>query len=304
MRDEEILMLFGLGLLALSSVKKVEAKKEEAKKVEKYMTYTAEGVPAPAGVGGAEAPEELARKIQESPHVKQAIENIAISPIEEMLIVSPDQPIQIVQPKPPEEVTISPIEKMLIFEPEQPIQIVQPKPPEEVTISPIEKMLIFEPEQPIQPAVKEESPIQIQPITLSEEMTSSTEKVQPKIPCNLRGSGYPWDWVDCGVSGYMNCLDQILGAFPDSRLACGVLVYLYKNNLINNYCCRRYCVNCNGICFGWASQLLSGNKISGYCDQGNCYIEGGIQVYPFDKEYVLSTGDQVLIANLRQLGCL
>jgi len=97
MRDEEILMLFGLGLLALSSVKKVEAKKEEAKKVEKYMTYTAEGIPAPAGVGGAEAPEELARKIQESPHVRQAIENIVISPIEKMLITSLDQPIQIVE---------------------------------------------------------------------------------------------------------------------------------------------------------------------------------------------------------------
>jgi len=126
MRDEEILMLLGLGLLALSGVKKVEVKKEEkAEKVEKYMTYTTEGVPAPAGVGGAEAPEELARKIQESPHVKHAIENIAISPIE--------------------------------------------------------KMLIFEPEQPIQPAVKEESPIQIQPITLSEEMTSSTEKVATQV---------------------------------------------------------------------------------------------------------------------------
>ena len=113
MRDEEILMLLGLGLLALSGVKKVEVKKEEkAEKVEKYMTYTTEGVPAPAGVGGAEAPEELARKIQESPHVKHAIENIAISPIEKMLIVSPDQPIQIVQPKPPEEISISPIEKI------------------------------------------------------------------------------------------------------------------------------------------------------------------------------------------------
>ena len=98
MRDEEILMLFGLGLLALSSVKKVEAKKEEkAEKVEKYMTYTPEGVPAPAGVGGAEAPEELARKIQESLKVESEIENIAIQPVENMLITSPDQPIQIVE---------------------------------------------------------------------------------------------------------------------------------------------------------------------------------------------------------------
>jgi len=253
MRDEDVLILLGLGLLALSGMKKVEAKKEE--------------VPAPAGVGGAVAPEELAKKIQESPKVKSEIENIAVQPIEKMLIFEPEQPIQI-QPQPAkssESITI------------QPIQISAPveKKTEEITTQ-----AMFQPV--VQP--------QLQP---------------QKIPCNLRGSGYPWDWVDCGVSGYMNCLDQILGAFPDSRLACGVLVYLYKNNMISSYCCHRYCVNCNDICFGWASELISGEKISGYCDnQGNCYIQGGVQVYPFDKEYVLSTGDQVLIANLRQLGCL
>jgi hypothetical protein len=128
------------------------------------------------------------------------------------------------------------------------------------------------------------------------------ETEREKKPCHLRG-GYPWDWISEGVNGYMDCLDQVLGAFPDSRLACGVLVYLYKNNMISEYKCHRYCVNCNDICFGWASELISGEKISGYCDdQGNCYANG-VLVYPFDKEYVKSTNDQILISALRQLGC-
>jgi hypothetical protein len=140
-----------------------------------------------------------------------------------------------------------------------------------------------------------------------EEKPRVETKVETKVekpPCHLRG-GYPWNWISEGVNGYIECLDQILGPFSDTRLACGVLVYLYKNNMINEYRCHRYCVSCNDICFGWASELIGGGKISGYCDnQGNCYIEGGIQVYPFDKEYVKSTGDQILIANLRELGCL
>jgi len=233
MRDEDVLILLGLGALVLSGLKRVEARPEIVKYVKPEVEYKA-------------PPEVL-----ESPRVKSEIEKIAVQPVESMLITSPDQPVQIQPIKPPEEIKI------------QPVQLLQPQPI-----------------QPIQP--KEEKP-----------------------PCYLRGSGYPWNWIDCGIAGYMNCLDQILGAFPDSRLACGVLVYLYKNNMINDYCCHRYCVYCDDICYGWASKLVSGRKISGYCDEkGNCYIEGGIQVYPFDKEYVLSTNDQILIASLRQLGCI
>jgi hypothetical protein len=139
MKDEDVLMLLGLGLLALSSVKKVEAKKEEEKKeVEKYVTYTVEGVPALAGVGGAVAPEELAEKIQEFPDVRQAIENIAIQPIENMLITSPDQPIQI-QPqpvKPPEAITIQPIEAITTQVMPQPVAQPQVQSVEKVSYEP------------------------------------------------------------------------------------------------------------------------------------------------------------------------
>jgi len=123
--------------------------------------------------------------------------------------------------------------------------------------------------------------VEEKPKTVVEEKPK-VETREEKPPCYLRGEGYPWNWVDCGVSGYMNCLDQVLGAFPDSRLACGVLVYLYKNNMINDYCCHRYCVNCDSICFGWGSELIRGNRINGYCDdKGNCYANG-VLVYPFD----------------------
>ena len=139
-------------------------------------------------------------------------------------------------------------------------------------------------------------------VVIEKPKTEEKPRVEEKPPCHLRGD-YPWNWVDCGVSGYMNCLDQILGAYPDSRLACGVLVYLYKNNMINDYCCHRYCAICNDICFGWGSELIKGNKIDGYCDnQGNCYANG-VLVYPFDREYVESTNDKTLISALRQLGC-
>ena len=80
-----------------------------------------------------------------------------------------------------------------------------------------------------------------------------------------------------------------------------------NSNMINDYCCHRYCVICNDICFGWGQELLSGKRISGYCNEkGECYIEGGIKVYPFDnetKEYIKSVNDQILISALRQLGC-
>jgi hypothetical protein len=149
---------------------------------------------------------------------------------------------------------------------------------------------------------KEYKPSETRPEKIEIETRVETKR-EEKPPCHLRGEGYPWDWIDCGISGYMNCLDQILGAFPDSRLACGVLVYLYKNNMINDYCCHRYCVNCDSICFGWANELIKGNRINGHCDnQGNCYANG-VLVYPFDKEYVKSTNDQILISALRQLGC-
>jgi len=131
-------------------------------------------------------------------------------------------------------------------------------------------------------------------------------KKEEKVPCHLRGEGVPWNWTSEGIDAYLECLDQVLGPFPDSRLACGVLVYLYKNNMINDYKCHRYCVYCNDICYGWGNELIKGNRINGYCDnQGNCYANG-VLVYPFDnetKEYIKSINDQILISALRQLGC-
>ena len=172
--------------------------------------------------------------------------------------------------------------------------VVEEKPPPEAEYKPyveekrLEEKYEYKPEAVIEEKPKVETKVEV--------------KKEEKVPCHLRGD-YPWNWVDCGVSGYMNCLDQILGAYPDSRLACGVLVYLYKNNMINDYCCHRYCVICNDICFGWGNDLISGKRISGYCDdQGNCYANG-ILVYPFDREYVESTNDKTLISALRQLGC-
>jgi hypothetical protein len=122
-----------------------------------------------------------------------------------------------------------------------------------------------------------------------EEKPKTEEKVETKteekVPCHLRGEGVPWNWISEGIDGYVECVDQILGPFPDVRLMCGVMVYLMKNNMIHDYKCHRYCVYCNDICYGWGNDLLSGQKINGYCDnQGNCYIEGGIKVYPIAKE--------------------
>jgi len=130
-------------------------------------------------------------------------------------------------------------------------------------------------------------------------------KKEEKPPCHLRGEGIPWNWISEGIDAYEECLDQILGLWPDVRLACGVLVYLVKNNMIHDYKCHRYCAICNDICYGWGQELLSGKKISGYCDdKGNCYIEGGIQVYPItdqDKELLDKTASPSDRAKLRRI---
>jgi len=108
---------------------------------------------------------------------------------------------------------------------------------------------------------------------------------EEKVPCHLRGEGIPWNWYSEGIDAYLECLDQVLGPWPDVRLVCGVLVYLMKNDLIHEYKCHRYCVYCNDICYGWGNDLLSGRRIKGYCDnQGNCYLEDGTQVTPISKE--------------------
>jgi len=110
-------------------------------------------------------------------------------------------------------------------------------------------------------------------------------KTEEKVPCHLRGEGIPWNWISEGVDAYVECVDQVLGLYPDVRLMCGVMVYLMKNDMIRDYKCHRYCAICNDICFGWGQELLSGQKINGYCNEkGECYIEGGIKVYPIAKE--------------------
>jgi len=93
MRDEDVLLLGLLMLFGLS-------RKGEMPPPPSPETVWSRLPRAPS-------PSEL-----ESPKVKSEIENIAVQPIENMLITSPDQPIQI-QPqpvKPPESIAIQPIQ--------------------------------------------------------------------------------------------------------------------------------------------------------------------------------------------------